>query len=197
MPPIKNIIQLSKLIAQQHGWPAAKAFKSYEMTEADQIALSQCAVALLKMFPAAPNASAMMSAALAVALERHMKGPIHVVAGTLVVEGEPVFGDRQPFDASALFGAPTPAWNGHAWVMIGDYIVDISIFRTAYSADGPAKLAQHIDLHFGTGKGLYVDQWKRTRRVGLHYEPQYVLSADEVTAQMGAAFHLIEQSRGT
>ena len=79
--------------------------------------------------------------------------------------------------------------------MMGDYIVDISIFRSAYSADGPARLARHIDLNFGPDKGLYVDQWKRTRRVGLDYEPQYVLSADEVTTLMGGAFHLIEQAR--
>lgn len=197
MPPIKNIIQLSKLIAQQHGWPAAKAFKAYDMNEADQLALSKSAVALLKIFPPEASNSALMSAALAVTLERRINAPIHVVAGTLAVDGEPVFGDSQPFDGSQIFSTPNPDWSGHMWIMIGGYVVDMAIFRAAYSAEGPSRLARHIHLNFGTGKGLYVDQWKRTQRIGLNYEPQYVLSADEVTTLMGGAYHLIEQSRAS
>ncbi len=195
MSEIKDITQLGKLIARQHGWAAAKAFKSYEMNEADQSALSRCSLDLLKLFPPVPGACAMMSAALAVGLERMMQAPIHVVAGTLAVEGVPVFGDRKPFDGSQVFSAPNPGWDGHVWVMVGSYVVDISIFRTAYSAEGPARLARHIDLTFGPKKGLYVDRWKRTRQLGLNYEPQYVLTADEVTKLMGGAFLMIKQAR--
>jgi len=195
MSDIKDITQLGKLIANQHGWAAAKAFKFYEMNEADRVALSQCALDLLKIFPPVPAASAQMSAALAVGLERFIKAPIHVVAGTLAVEAIPIFGDRQPFDGSQIFSAPNPDWDGHVWVMIGPYVVDVSIFRTAYSAQGPARLAKHIDLTFGAEKGLYVDQWKRTRHIGLNYEPQYVLSVDEVTQLMRGAFSVIKQAR--
>lgn len=195
MSPIKNILQLSKLIAAQHGWPAAKAFKSYALSDADQRAISRCAIGLLQIFPRLPNVSAQLTAALAVSLERHISAPIQVVAGTLTIEGAAVLGDRQPFDGASLFNTAAPSWDGHIWVMVGEYIVDIAIFRAAYSADGPAQLARHIDLAFGSDKGLYVDQWKRTRRLGLGYEPQYILSADEVTNLMGGAFHLIEQAK--
>ncbi|WP_062342890.1 hypothetical protein [Novosphingobium sp. CCH12-A3] len=195
MSAIKDIAQLGKLVAAQHGWPAAKAFKSYEMNDADREALSHCAIDLLKVFPSIPGACALMSAALAVGLERQMAAPIHVVAGTLAVDGEPVFGDRQPFDGPQVFSASDPDWDGHVWVMAGPYVVDISIFRTAYSRQGPAKLAKHIDLAFGPNKGLYVDSWKRTSQLGLSYEPQYVLSADEVTRLMGGAFHVIKQTK--
>ena len=194
MSPIKDITQLGKLIAVQHGWAAAKALKSYEMSEADQAALSQCAIDLLKIFPPVPGACALMSAALAVSLERYMTAPIHVVAGTLAVEGVPVFGDRQPFDGSLVFSTSSPDWDGHAWVMVGCYVVDISIFRTAYSVEAPPRLARHIELTFGPRKGLYVDHWKRTRQVGLNYEPHYVLSANEVTSLVGGAFHLMKQA---
>jgi len=201
----KDLAQLGKHIAAQHGWPAAKAFKSYEMSDADRAALSKCAVDLLTVFPATPDSSAMMSAALAVALESRLNAPVQVVAGTLSVEGVPVFGDRQPFDGAKVFGEAEQDqngqdwngqdWNGHVWVMVGPYIVDISIFRTAYSAEGPARLSRHVDLVFGPGKALYVDLWKRTAQQGLGYEPQYVLSADEVTRLMGWAYHLIQQAR--
>jgi len=78
--------------------------------------------------------------------------------------------------------------------MIGTYVVDISIFRTAYSRQGPARLTKHVDLAFGPNKGLYVDHWKRTRHLGLGYEPQYVLSADEVTSLMGGAYRVIKSA---
>jgi len=195
----KDLVELGKHIAAQHGWPAAKAFKAYEMSEADRTVLSKYAVDLLKIFPSAPGTSALMSAALAVHLESRLDAPIQVVAGTLSVESVPVFGDRMPFDGATIFGdADTdwahPDWNGHVWVMIGGYIVDISIFRSAYSAQGPARLARHVDLVFGPNKGLYVDRWKRTAQMGLSYEPQYVLSAEDVTRLMGGAYHLIKQN---
>ena len=193
MSAIKDIAQLGKLVAAQHGWPAAKAFKAYEMTDADRDALSRCAIDLLKVFPPIPGACALMSAALAVSLERQMAAPIYVVAGMLAVDGEPVFGNRQPFDGAQVFSASNPDWDGHVWIMVGPYVVDISIFRTAYSRQGPAKLAKHIDLAFGPNKGLYVDRWKRTSQLGLSYEPQYVLSADEVTRLMGGAYQVIKQ----
>lgn len=195
MSTIKDIAQLGRHIAAQHGWALAKAFKSYELNEADSAVLSRAAVELLRIFPSRPGTSAQMSAALAVSLERHLAAPICVIAGTLAVEGVPVVGDRQPFDGPQVFGDPDPEWNGHVWVMVGPYVVDISIFRTAYSAWGPAGLAKYVDLTFGPNKGLYVDLWKHTRQQGLSYEPQYVLTAEEVTGLMGGAYRLIEQAR--
>jgi len=192
MMPIKDLAQLGKQIAAQHGWAAAKAFKTYEMDDSDRATLSQCALDLLKVFPPMPGACALMSASLAGTLERRMTAPIQVIAGTLAVDGEPVFGDRKPFDGPAVFAASNPDWDGHVWVMVGPYVVDVSLFRTAYSRHGPARLAKHIDLAFGPNKGLYVDHWKRTGQLGLGYEPQYVLSAEEVTSLIGGAYHVIK-----
>lgn len=191
----KDLVHLGRLIAAQHGWPAAKAFKSYEMGEADRATIASCAVQLLAAFPATPYANAVMSGAFAVQLERALTAPVHVVAGTLAVEGQPVFGDRQPFDGPAIFGASHPEFHGHVWVMIGPYVADISLFRSAYSRSGPPRLSRHVDLVFGPGKGLYVDDWQRCRQRGLSYEPQYVLSEEEVTRLMGGAFEIIEKAR--
>lgn len=162
------------------------------MNDSDRAVLSQCALDLLKVFPPMPGACALMSASLAGTLERRMTAPVHVVAGTLAVDGEPVFGDRKPFDGPAVFAASNPDWDGHVWVMIGPYVVDVSLFRTAYSRHGPPRLAKHINLAFGPNKGLYVDRWKRTGQLGLGYEPQYVLSAEEVTSLIGGAYHVIK-----
>lgn len=167
------------------------------MDDTDRATLSKCALEVLDAFPPMAGACALMSASLAVRIEQCMTAPVHVIAGTLAVDGEPVFGDRKPFDGRAVFSTSNTDWDGHAWVMVGPFVVDVSLFRTAYSRYAPARLAKHVDLAFGPNKGLYVDRWKRSGQLGLNYEPQYVLSADEVTGLMGGAFHLIKQSQSS
>lgn len=194
MSGTKNLSQLGQLVAFHHGWQAAKAFKAYQMDDADRAKLSFSALEILKVFPHLENASALMSAAFAVHLERALDAPIQVVAGILKVEKDVLFGKRTKAPIRA-FPSATADYDGHIWLMVGPYIADISIFRTAYSRHGPAKLSRHIDLVFGPNKGLYVDHWKRTRQMGLGYEPHYVLSAAEVTNLMGGAFQKIQDEQ--
>lgn len=177
MSTLKDMVQLGQKVAGQHGWAVAKAFKAYAMSDADRAVLSACALDLLQLFPAIPDASALMSAALAVSLERRMAAPVQVVSGTLWVDGV------------------NPFAQDYSWVMIGPYVVDLALFRTAYAAWGPARLAKHIDLVFGPGKGVYVDLWKRTARHGLRYDPRDVLGSEDVTRLMGEAFHIIKQAQ--
>ncbi|KPH61814.1 hypothetical protein [Novosphingobium sp. ST904] len=195
MAAAKDLMQLGTLVAARHGWPEAKAFKAYELADADRMKLAGTAVELLKVFPKTPGGNAAhLTAAFAVQLDRHLAAPVHVVAGTLAVDGKPVYGDRLPFDGPAVFGDDEPQWNGHLWVMVGPFIADIAIFRAANSSDCPPELARHVHSVFGQDKGLYVDHWRRSRQVGLSYEPQYVLSRDEVTQLMGGAYRLLQGS---
>lgn len=192
MAKTKDLSALGRLIAVHHGWSAAKAFKTYDMDDAARAKVSAAALDILKVFPPIPGASALMSAAFAVRLEEILGGPIQVVAGSLSVNGERVLGDRTP-SISLPSSSENPGWNGHIWVMVGPYIADVSIFRTAYSRSGPASLSRHVDLTFGPNKGLYVDHWARTRQQGLQYEPNYVLSRDEVNSLMADAYHKIRE----
>lgn len=189
-----DMTDLGKLVAQQHGWPAAKAFKAYHLSDEDRGKLTDCALDILRALPSGAGTSALMSAAFAVRIEQMLGAPVHVIAGTLSVENTPVL---RPSSAitPGQFMQDTAGWDGHIWVMIGPYIADIAIFRLAYASDGPAALSRHIDLVFGPDKGLYVDTWRHTRQLGLGYDPLYVLSADEVTQLMGQAFHRIQEHR--
>lgn len=186
-----DLAALGKLIAHHHGWQAAKAFKSYQMDDGSRAKLSTAALEVLKAFPKISGACALMSAALAVRLEQDLSAPIYVVAGALSVENEPIFGGAGEIPED-IFANSDLNWDGHVWVMIGPYIADLSIFRSAYSNYGPPRLSKHVELVFGPNKGLYVDHWKRTRQMGLGYDPRYVLSDAEVTALMGGAFHAIQ-----
>lgn len=171
-----DILQLSKRIASTHDWSAAKAFKAYTMAEDDRAAISRCGMDILAIYPASLGTSATISAALAIGLERAMKAPIHVIRGQLWVDGR----------------LAEPVWH---WVMIGPYIIDISLFRHAYSSKASTILAKHIDLVFGPNKALYVDHWSMTKRLGLRYQPEAVLSPTQVNALMGEAFHHIRDAR--
>lgn len=194
MIPAKDLVHLGKLVAARHGWAEARAFKAYEPDDADRARIAGCAVELLKAFPKAPGTSAFLSGAFAVQLDRHLSAPVHLVAGTLSVDGVAVYEDSRAVDGPAIFAAPEPQWGGHIWAMVGPYVADIAIFRAAYSSDCPPALARHVHSVFGQEKGLYVDHWRRARRVGLGYEPQYVLSRDEVTSLMGGAYRLMQQT---
>ncbi|RKF22040.1 hypothetical protein D6851_07575 [Altericroceibacterium spongiae] len=194
MPSIKNLTRLGQLIAARHGWPAAKTFKSYRMEDRDGAILAHHAVELLKIFPETPDTAALISAALAVRLESKLDAPVHVVAGTLRLNGEPVFEQDDTFDGPAIFSKDQPEWNGHIWVMTGPYIVDAALFRIAGSDTAPARLTQHVLATFGPDKALYVDRWPRTGKTGFDYEPQYVLSSEEINRLMGTAFHHIRQN---
>lgn len=179
-----DIARLVRLIAAQYGWPAAKLFKSFEMSDGVGAEMSQCAVDLRKAVPSMPIDSLAMSAAFAVALERRLNAPIHVVTGSLSVSGVPILEEGTP-DANS----------GHAWLMVGPYVVDYALFPLAYSRSAPADLTRHVDLVFGPGKALYVDLWKRTRRSGLGYEVNHVLSADEITRAMGVAYDAMQKQQ--
>lgn len=192
MSKMKDLPALGKLIAVHHGWSVARDFKAYEMDDTARAKVSAAALDILRVFPPQPGACSLMSAAFAVRLEEILDGPIQVVAGTLSVNGAPVLGDRKP-PCSGAFSDGNVTWNGHVWTMIGPYIADVSMFRTAYSRSGPTTLSRHVDLTFGPNKGLYVDHWGRTRKVGLQYEPSYVLSRDEVNGLMGGAYLAIRE----
>jgi hypothetical protein len=191
MSRTKDLSALGKLIAVHHGWSCAKEFKTYEMDDTARAKVSAAALDVLKVFPEMPGASALLSAAFAVRLEEILVAPIQVVAGTLSIRGEAVLGGHKPPCSGAFSNDQT--WDGYAWVMVGPYIADVSLFRTAYSRSGPAMLSRHVELTFGSNKGLYVDQWSRTRRLGLEYEPSYVLSRDEVNGLMASAYHTIRE----
>ncbi|WP_337459399.1 hypothetical protein [Novosphingobium sp. Rr 2-17] len=180
-------------MAATHGWSAAKAFKAYSWGEEDQATIAACAADVLRVFPKQAGTESLLNATLAIQFERRLQKPVHLVAGTLSVDGVPVRGDRMPFDGASVFAAAEPAWPGHLWVMVGPHVVDAAIFRSANSPDCPPALARHVHSVFGSDKALYADQWRRSRRLGLEYEPQYVLSADDVTRLMAAAYRLMTE----
>jgi hypothetical protein len=70
--------------------------------------------------------------------------------------------------------------------MCDDYIIDISVFRTAYSGKSHPLLARAVREGFGEGRGLLLAQDTSP----LNYRPQYVLTRDEIDALGKGAYKL-------
>lgn len=192
MPALADLAQLGQRVAATHGWAAARTFKAYTWSEQDRTGIAACAGDILKLFPASAGQEALLSATLAFQLQRRLKAPVYLVAGTLRVEGVAVYGDRLPPDGTSPFAVDPPAWRGHMWIMIGPHVVDAAIFRLANLPDCPPVLARHVHSTFGSDKGLYADQWRHARRVGLDYDPLYVLGEEDMNHLLNAAYRLIK-----
>jgi hypothetical protein len=122
-----------------------------------------------------------MSAVYSLVLEKKSSPPAYVVAGQLWIGETRVFGEEAPIDGQR-FSQSNPSWDGHAWIICGDYLADIAICRTAYSNFSPPALAEHVKRQFGTGKGLLICKSHDVIKSGLGYVPQYVLTQGQVDA---------------
>jgi len=162
------LASLGRLIAATHSWDAARAFKAHAPGEDDRTLMATRAQDVLRVMAGKAVTAPMLNAAYAVHLARALTAPIHVVEGTLAVAGEPVADD-------------------HGWVMVGPWIADMALFSRAYAPDAPPRLAAHVLRAFGPNKGLFCEEWRRTPRLGLSYQPRRVLAEAEVTALVGEA----------
>ena len=173
-------MNLHKLLRSSRSSEETAAYKTFLPT-ADQLQqLADVGKDVLKCLPPEAGACALMSAVYADRL-RISGLPAFVVAGTLGVAGQRVFGNGRPIDGG-IFNSSNLDWDGHAWVMFGPYVADISIFRTAYSPRSPRLLTEHVRSEFGEGRGLYIDRWSDAPASGFHYSPQYVLKDSQIDA---------------
>ena len=143
---------------------------------------------ILEHCPSVAGACASMSAMWTALLRDRLNLPAYCVAGDLLARGQVVFGDKATIaDLKATFQRSTPDWDGHCWVVLGDYIADISVFRTAYSDYSPPQLQRVILESFGEGRGLFLSPEREVGDFGLKYVPRFVLPDDQVSALVRGA----------
>jgi hypothetical protein len=93
-----------------------------------------------------------------------------------------IYGAEGEFDGKKLFAQSNLDWDGHAWVVCGDWLGDVSILRTARSGRSHPKLKAHLEEKFGSRTGLFAGKIATIAEDGLRYEPRYVLTLDQVNA---------------
>jgi hypothetical protein len=181
------------LIAESYTTAAVGAYRVFVPTDAQLKLLEKIGRDVLVCFPPMPGACILMSAMYAAGLQRELPDvPIHVAAGALSIGQTRVFGDDSVKDWHSVMAKSNPSWEGHSWVVFGEYIADVSIFRTAYSKYSPPLLAQHVIERFGTGRGLMIAKTSTLRGDGFVYTPEYVLREGEITSLFRGALSVIE-----
>lgn len=183
--------------------------ESYDATEADraiafqpsEFAVEQLVDAgreVLTRFPYKPGTCALMTAMWTAFIRDNTEYPIHVVAGALIIDDKLVFGaDPSANQTKGAFSGTNLDWDGHCWIVFGNLIGDVSLFRTAYSDASPFLLKKKILAEFGEGHGLFLCSAEDLARTGIRYDPQYVLTNDEITGLLQAALAMIENPEGT
>lgn len=112
---------------------------------------------VLKLFPNVPRACALMTALWVVFIRSNTKYPIYAIAGSLLVDGIHVFGRTSSENQiKEAFTCTNLDWDGHCWIVFGNLIGDISLFRTAYSDKSPPALKEKVISEFGEGRGILI-----------------------------------------
>jgi hypothetical protein len=148
---------------------------------------------VLKRFQRLPGACAPMSATWTDGIRACLSLPAFCVAGDLLVQGRRIFGNDDPTAKIAMvFDRSTLDWDGHCWVRVGDYVADISLFRTAYSEKAPRLLHEAIVNRFGRGRDLLVATADAMREDGFTYVSKYVLTESQVDGLIRGVRDLLE-----
>jgi hypothetical protein len=187
---------LRELITASFDAAAADAWSKFTVSEADKLVLHEAALKVLDVFPGRmPGQCALMSALYSLALEKLGSQRGYVVAGSLYIGDKRVFGEDKEFDGKKLFSESNLDWDGHAWVVYGDWLADVSVCRTA-DAGSPQILARYIAKELGNGKGLLASRMTAMDASGIRYIPQYVLTQDQVDAVGRGALSMIDKLNG-
>lgn len=184
---------LSKLIEVSYSKVDAKAACSFLPDELAIQQLTDVGKKVLTIFPYTPGACALLTAMWVAFIRDNTKYPIHAVAGSLFIDGNHVFGnDSTANQIKKVFSDTNLDWDGHCWVIFGNLIADISLFRTAYSETSPLILKKKVLSEFGEGKGFFIAPIETSRKSGIVYEPKYVLTDDEIARLYKGARSMIK-----
>lgn len=188
-------VNLRELIAASFGPDAAEAWTKTTLNDTDKQKLVEAGRQVLDLMPGRmAHACALMSAAYSIALEKLDAPRGYVVAGSLCVGDTRVFGKDGELDWKRCFSRSNPSWDGHSWIVCGDWLADASVFRTADSTGSPPALSRYVEENFGRGRGLMAVKLAAFDGPDLRYVPQYVLTQGEVDALARGALKVASET---
>lgn len=168
---------LQDIITRDRGAEAYTEYAAYQITSPDVI-VETARRTLVSISPAF-GSCVMISAGFVAAL-KSQGVPAVVILGDLLIDGDYAFKCRGNIPGATYDGEVVNAtWDGHAWVLIGDVICDLSIFRTAYAIQQPSRLKAFITRHFGAGKGALMCA-PDSLPPGMEFVPQFALKDDQI-----------------
>lgn len=189
--------KLASLITASYGKADADAAMSFRPDEFAVQQLADAGKEVLRLFPYTPGACALMTAMWVAFIRDNTEYPIHAFAGSLFVDGVHVFGsDKKANQTKGAFTGTNLDWDGHCWIVFGNLIGDVSLFRTAYSDASPPALRRKVVAEFGTGRGLFIAPLHHPADNGIVYGAQYAFTDEEITGVFNGARTMIESRTG-
>lgn len=179
-------MDLSRLIESSYDMAEKTRFLSFEAAHSHLRQAAEVGSEILGRSPVTPGACTYLTAVWVAALRDKFSFPAYCVAGDLCVRGRMAFGSTNP-DVAQCFGVSCAAWDGHCWLVLGQYIGDISVFRTAYAQPHGSNLRQAVLAEFGPGRGLFLLRNSDGLVAGFEYRPKYVVREAEITALISGA----------
>jgi len=168
---------VSELIAETYGPEEAQRHLSSEISRADRERAEEAGDVVLTRSRVASRFCIYLSAMWTAILRDVFSLPAYCVTGDLRVRGQLVFGSSDPMVARTP-GISNEQWDAHCWLVLGPYLGDASIFRTAYAQSDRSNLKQAIVEQFGLGCGLMLMRDPEWLAEGFEYIPKYVLPDD-------------------
>jgi hypothetical protein len=188
--------ELSELIKQSYSEKESSTYVEYSLTQEDCKLIVESAKQVLLKFPSIPNCCAPMSAIWTAMIRDHTDIPVHMVAGNLDMMGKRIFGDNKNMpNMNQAFSESNLDWDGHCWVVFGDYIGDISLFRTVYSEQSPEWLRKMVRDRFDEGREMLLATPSQMLEHGLIYTPGYVLKDLQITGLIKSIDLIAKQHR--
>jgi len=185
---------MHKIITESYGSYEAQKIMNFQPNEKALNFVIEASKDILSFFPNIPGSCVMMSALLTAHVRENTDYPIHMIVGSFYIDNHHIFGKSSTSNQTKNFFTHTNLdWDGHAWVIFGTYLIDLSIFRTAYSDKSPKILNEKILSKFGKNRGLIIAPITSMNDNQLTYEPHYAVKDKEITGLVRGAFKLIEE----
>jgi hypothetical protein len=186
----KSHNRLYALIEASYSTAHAEQFQRSIVTSDHINKISKSCKQILDIFPYQPFCCAYMSALL-VDFAKQEGLTSYLAAGSLDFKGRRLFQYENSVEVSTDI---IQNWPGHCWVVLNNVIVEISLFRTAYSQKSPKWLEALIVEHFGQGKGVIIADYAKLGEYGFSYQPEYIFTEQQVEGLLKAADLLIFES---
>lgn len=143
--------------------------------------LKNVSMDILRIAPQEPFLCVPMSAMLYAILKDKHNIDAKIITGDLSYNGQIIF--KQDFSIAEANGKNIiQEWAGHSWVEIGDFICDLSIFRTIYSEKFNLSCKPELIKTFGKGRGVLFSSKTEMEKFNLSYKAIDNLSDDTATA---------------
>lgn len=165
---------LKEIICRDLGLNSYAKYSAYRLEEFSEI--SKHVSNLLSLAPPSFGSCVMLSATLAAILQEKSSIPAIAVLGDLLISEFPIFECKKNLPSPRYDGDEIREnWDGHCWVEIDDAIIDVSIFRSAYSVSAPSLLKSFIVSNFGMGKGALLSTCEQLPS-GMEFRPKFALT---------------------